>query len=47
MVRPRWLGLRRGFCGGGGGKMNAGDDGAEIDFGVDEFEMPSWPRGPI
>lgn len=42
MVRPRWLGLRRGFCG-GGGTMNAGDGGADIDFGVEALEGPSCP----
>jgi hypothetical protein len=37
MVNPRLLGLRRGFCE-GGGTMKAGDGGADIDFGVETLE---------
>lgn len=44
MVSPRWLGLRRGFCG-GGGMMNAGEDGAETDFGVAPLGISDSSRG--
>ena len=38
MVKPRWLGLRRGFWG-GGGMMKAGEDGADIDLADDCLDL--------